>query len=91
MVINSRAVINVEDITTQELLQHSMDNSTQFYIAAVVSASQYSPDHRMIYALGAGDSTTDPYGHVFYNREVRGEYSFFYRVFSADSTEEVRK
>lgn len=92
VVINSSAITDVEDLTTQQLLEHSMSNSMLFYIAAVVNASQYVQYlgvYRMKYALGAGDRTTDIYGNVFYNREVKSEYSFFYRVFSANSTPEV--
>ena len=93
VVINSSAITDVKDITTQQLFDHSMNNSKLFYIAAVVNASQYMQyldvGYRLRYALGAGDSTTDPYGHVFYNREVKAEYSFFYRVFSANSTLKV--
>ena len=69
-----------------------MNNSMQFYIAAVVNASQYVQyvdDYRLRYTLGVGDTTTDPYGHMFYNREVKVEYSLFYRVFSANSTLKV--
>ena len=94
MVINSSAITDVEDLTTHQLLEHSKSNSMLFYIAAVVNASQYLQymnAYRMRYALGAGDSTTDVYGNVFYNREVKSEYSFFYRVFSANSTPEVYK
>ena len=66
-----------------------MNSSMQFYIAAVVNASQYRDGHRMIYVLGARDSTTDADDNTFYNREISREYSFFYRVFSASSTSEV--
>ena len=88
VIINASAVTNVEDIPTHQLLKHSM----LYYIAAVVNASQYVQyinDFTMRYTLGAGDNTTDPYGHMFHNREVKAGYSFFYRVFSADSTLEV--
>ena len=93
MVINSSAITDMEDITTPQLLDHSMNNSMQFYIAAVVNASQYVQyvdDYRLRYALGAEDSTTDPYSHIFYNREVKTGYLYFYRVFSASSTPEVQ-
>ena len=89
VVINSS---NVTALATHDLIEHSMNNPMLFYIAAVVNASQYlqySGDFRMRYALGAGDNTTDVDGHVFHNREVKREYSFFYRVFSASSTREV--
>ena len=91
VVINS-SEIDVTALTTHDLIEHSMNNPMLFYIAAVVNASQYlqySGDFRMRYTLGAGDNTTDVYNHVFYNREVKREYSYFYRVFSANSTPEV--
>ena len=69
-----------------------MNNSMQFYVAAVVYANeyvQYLDDYRLRYTLGAGDITTDPYNHAFYNREVKAKYSYFYRVFSANSTLQV--
>ena len=92
VVINSSVITNVEEITTEELLDHSMNNSMLFYIAAVINASQYVQyvdQYTLRYALGAGDSTNDPYGHMFHNREVKAEYSYFYRVFSVSSTLEV--
>ena len=91
MVINS-SEIDVTAQTTHDLIEHSMNSPMLFYIAAVVNASQYlqySDNFRMRYALGAGDNTIDFYGHMFHNREVKREYSFFYRVFSANSTREV--
>ena len=91
MVINNSA-INATVLSTWELLNHSMGNPMLLYIAAVVNASQYmqyANTYRMRYALGAGDHTTDADGHMFHNREVKKEYSFFYRVFSANSTLEV--
>ena len=91
VVINGSG-IDVNALTTQELLNHSMDNSMLYYIAAVINASQYvqyADGYRMRYALGAGDNTTDVYRNMFHNREVKREYSFFYRVFSANSTPEV--
>ena len=91
MVINSSG-IDVNALTTQELLEHSMDNSMLYYIAAVINASQYVQyvnGYRMRYALGAGDNTTDVDGNMFHNREVKIGYSFFYRVFSANSTLKV--
>ena len=92
VIINASAVTNVEDISTRQLLDYSMDNSMLYYIAAIVNASQYVQylnDFTMRYTLGAGDNTTDPYGRIFHNREVRAGYSYFYRVFSANSTQEV--
>ena len=92
VIINTSAVTDVEDISTPQLLGYSMDNSMLYYIAAVVNASQYVQylnDFTMRYTLGTGDNTTDPHGHVFHNREVRAGYSYFYRVFSANSTLKV--
>ena len=92
VIINASAITNVEDISTRQLLDYSMDNSMLYYIAAVVNASQYVQymnDFILRYTLGGGDNTTDPYDHVFHNREVRAGYSYFYRVFSANSAPEV--
>ena len=91
VVINSSG-IDVNTLTTQELLEHSKDNSMLYYIAAVINASQYvqyAGGYRMRYALGAGDNTTDVHGNMFHNREVKRGYLFFYRVFSANSTLKV--
>ena len=81
---------NVTKIPTKELIEASMSTSSLVYVAAVVNASQYVPGYRMSYILGAGDSTTDPDGHVFYNREVKEGFEYFFRVFSADSTPKVK-
>ena len=92
VIINASAITSVEDISTPQLLDYSMDNSMLYYIAAVINASQYVQylnNFTMRYTLGAGDNTTDPHGHVFHNREVRAGYSYFYRVFSASSTLKV--
>ena len=97
MVINSglienakRAISSAKDITTKQLLNESMkDTSSLYYITAVVNASQYIPNHRMKYYLGAGDSTTDAEGHTFHNRELREDLSYFFRVYSVNSTSEV--
>ena len=55
----------------------------------MVNASQYIPNHRMRYYLGAGDSTTDAEGYTFRNSELKNGLSYFFRVFSIDSTLEV--
>ena len=92
VIINTSVITGVEHITTQQLLEHSMNHSMLYYIAAVVNASQYVQylnDFTIRYTLGAGDNTTDPHGHMFHNREVRAGYSYFYRVFSANSTLKV--
>ena len=80
---------DVTMMTTKDLIDASMSTSSSVYVAAVVNASQYVPGNTMGYFLGAGDNTTDPYGHVFYNREVEEDFEYFFRVFSADSTLEV--
>ena len=86
-----RMVINVQDITTAKLIEESMNPSSSYYVAAVVNASQYIPDHTMSYILGAGDHTSDPNGYVFHNRELEQDVSYFFRIFSIDSSPEVRK
>ena len=82
-------ISSAEDITTQELLEESMKDSPLYYIAAVVNASQYKPNHRMRYYLGVGDNTTDFKGHMFHNRKLRKDFAYFFRVFSVNSTLEV--
>ena len=95
MVINSDMLSNtghsnVEALTTQELLEESAKPSPNYYIAAVINASQYIDGYRMAYVLGAEDYTTDVYGHVFYNRQLRDKnFKYFFRVFSISSTQEV--
>ena len=96
MVINSsvisstkRTISSVEDITTKQLLNESMKISPLYYVAAVVNASQYVPNHRMRYYLGAGDNTTDADGNMFHNRELKKGFAYFFRVFSIDNTLEV--
>jgi len=87
--INNTVIENVMEISTKDLLEESTKTTPLFYVAGVVNASQYVPGYRMSYILGAGDNTTDPDGHVFYNREVYEDNLYFYRVFSSDSTQEV--
>ena len=84
-----RMIINVQDITTAELIKESMNPSSSYYVAAVVNATQYIPDRTMSYILGAGDYTTDPNGNVFHNRELEQDVSYFFRIFSIDSSPEV--
>ncbi|XP_065918194.1 contactin-3-like isoform X2 [Dysidea avara] len=81
-------VDNVQEIATVDLLKESTKATPLFYVAAVVDVSQYVPGYRMSYILGAGDNTTDPDGHVFYNREVKRTDLYFFRVYSSDSTQE---
>ena len=80
---------SVEEITTIDLLEESSKQFPLYYVASVVSASQYIPDHRMRYNLGAEDVTTDAEGHRFYNWELSVGLAYFFRVFSIDSTLEV--
>jgi len=87
--INDSVIKNVQEIPTKDLLEESTKTTPLFYVAGVVNASQYVPSYRMSYILGAGDNTSDPNGHVFYNREAQGTFLVFYRVFSTDSTSEV--
>ena len=84
-----RMVINVKDLTTQELVKESSKDNPDFYIAAVVDATQYEENYRMGYRLGAEDSTTDKYDHEFNNRKLISGLKHFFRVFSINSTEEV--
>jgi len=82
-----------DDVTTtptKQLIEWSMSASFPVYVAGVVNASQYVPDTALGYIVGAGDITTDPNGNVFHNREVEGDFEYFFRAFSADSTAEVR-
>ena len=81
-----------DDVTTtptKDLIVASMSTSSPVYVAGVVNASQYVPDTTLGYIVGAGDNTTDPDGNVFHNREVEGDFEYFFRVFSVDSTPEV--
>ena len=84
-----RTIINVEDILTEQLIEESKKASPSYYVAAVVNSSQYETGYTMSYILGAGDNTTDMYGNVFHNRELRGSVGYFFRVFSIDSSSEV--
>ena len=87
---SDQLITDPESISTQQLLRESTKTTPLFYVAAVVNASQYVPDYRMSYILGAGDNTTDSNGRVFYNREViQDTVLLFYRVFSVSSTQQV--
>jgi len=86
--------VNVNDTDvqlkpTEVLLEQSTKASSLYYVAAVVYANQYKTNYSMRYILGAGDNTTDPYGNVFHNRELKEGFAYFFRVFSIDSTPEV--
>ena len=63
-----------------------MKSHPPFYVAAVVNVSQYVLGRGLGYILGAGDNTTSINGQVFYNRNVKGDHFYFFRVFSFDST-----
>ena len=86
-----RMISSAKDITTQELLEETMKNSSLYYIAAVVNSSQYVDGYRMGYILGAEDYTVDADGHLFYNKKIRSGLKYFFRVFSVSSTQEVQK
>ena len=66
-----------------------MKASPSYYVAAVVNANQYIPNHRMRYYLGAGDNKTDAEGRMFHNKEPKNGLAYFFQVFSVDSTLEV--
>ena len=90
MAYNESVIENVEEILTEDLLDKTNQSSPLYYVAAVIYSYQYNSNYTMTYVLGAGDATTDiTTGYEFYNKEVQGSYYFFYRVFSANSTEEV--
>ena len=90
MAYNTSVIKNVEQISTKDLLDKTNQSSSLYYVAAVIYSYQYNSDYTMSYILGAGDITTDSfYGYEYINKEVQGSYYFFYRVFSANSTEEV--
>lgn len=87
--IGNTTLVTVEDITTQEILDESTKASPSFYVAAVINADQYKDGYRMQYSLGAGDKTTDVYGHTFRNRRIEESTLFFFRVFSISSKPQV--
>ena len=90
MAFNYIVIDNFNEISTEHLLDETNKCSPLYYVAAVIYSYQYNSDYTMSYILGAGDVTTDTYaGNKFYNRAVQGSYYIFYRVFSANSTEEV--
>ena len=88
VIINNtkRMITSVKDITTRDLLEETMKQFPLYYVAGVINADQYLPDHRMGYYLGVEDITTDAEGHMFYNRELSVDLAYFFRVFSIDST-----
>jgi len=87
---NASVIENVMAISTEDLLEKTNQSSLLCYVAAVIYSYQYNSEYTMSYILGAGDITTDfVYGYNYINREVQGSYYYFYRIFSANSTEEV--
>ena len=89
VVVTDNTITNAEDILTATILEESMKNHPLFYVAAVVNVSQYVLGKGLSYILGAGDYTTDINSQVFYNRKVKDNYFYFFRIFSFDSTPEV--
>ena len=94
LISTKRLVNDVKDLTTQQLLEESLRDNPDYYIAAVVNATQYNEEvdvYRMGYKLGTEDSTIDTYGHKFHNRKLISGLKHFFRVFSISSTQEVWK
>ena len=89
VVVTDNTITNTEDISTATILEESMKSYPLFYVAAVVNVSQYVLGKGLSYILGAGDNTTDINSQVFYNRKVKDNYLYFFRIFSFDSTPEV--
>ena len=88
--ISNTTLVTADHITTEEILEETTRTSPLFYVAASIDASQYRDGYTMQYSLGAGDTTTDPNGNVFYNdKEIIVTTLFFFRVFSVNSTNEV--
>ena len=89
VVVTDNTITNTEGISTATILEESMKSHPLFYVAAVVNVSQYVLGKGLSYILGAGDYTTDVNSQVFYNRKVKDNYLYFFRIFSFDSTPEV--
>ena len=87
--VTDNIITNTESFSTASLLEESMKNDPLYYVAAVVNVSQYVLGKGLSYVLGAGDNTVDVNGQVFYNRKIRENYFYFFRVFSLDSTPKV--
>ena len=87
--VTDNTITNIDGILTATILEESMKSHPLFYVAAVVNVSQYVLGKGLSYILGAGDYTTDVNGQVFYNRKVKDNYFYFFRIFSFDSTLEV--
>ena len=89
IVVTDNGVTNAKSISTASLLEESLKSRPLFYVAAVVNFSQYVLGSKLSYILGAGDNTTDINNQVFYNRKVKDNYLYSFRIFSFDSTSEV--
>ena len=87
--VTDNVITNTKSISTATLLEESMKSYPLFYVAAVVNVNQYVLGNRISYILGAGDNTTDINSQIFYNRKVKDDYLYFFRIFSFDSTSEV--
>ena len=90
IVVTDNGVTNAKSISTASLLEESLKSHPLFYVAAVVNVSQYVLGNKLSYILGVRDYTTDINNRVFYNRKVKDTYLYFFRIFSFDSTSEVR-
>ena len=89
IVVTDNVITNAKSISTASLLEESLKSRPLFYVAAVVNFSQYVLGNKLSYILGAGDNTTDINNQVFYNRKVKDNYLYSFRIFSFDSTSEV--
>ena len=89
IVVTDNTITDTKNISTASLLEESLKSHPLFYVTAVVNVSQYVLGKGLAYILGAGDNTTDISAQVFYNRKVKDEYCYFFRIFSFDSTNEV--
>ena len=87
--VTDNTITNTESISTASLLEESIKSDPLFYVAAVVDVSQYALGKGLSYILGAGDNTTDINGQIFYNRKVKDNNFYSFRIFSFDSTPEV--
>ena len=84
--VTDNGVTNAKSISTASLLEESLKSHPLFYVAAVVNFSQYVLGNKLSYILGARDNTTDINNQVFYNRKVKDNYLYSFRIFSFDST-----
>ena len=89
IVVTDNGVTDTKSISTKSLLEESLKSRPLFYVATVINVSQYVLGNKLSYILGAGDNTTDINDQIFYNREVKNTYLYFFRIFSFDSTPEV--